>query len=127
MISLLTSPTGPRSEAFSRRFSSARPLLGDGEQLARDRHRQLLDLQELDRGAEEIEGRADEAGAQMAHLAGELAIALGALGQQAEGGEAHRLAGDQAVVPIHRRNLEAGPAQVQDAKAELAALLRRRP
>ena len=75
MISLLTSPIGPRSAAFSRRFSSARPFLGDGEKLALDRHRQLLDLQELDGGAEQIEGGADEARAQMAHLAGKLGIA----------------------------------------------------
>ena len=85
------------------------------KKLAFDRHRQLLDLQELDGGAEEIEGGADEARAQMAHLAGKLGIAPGALGQKAEGGEADRLAGDQAVVPIHLRNLEAGPKQVQDA------------
>src|SRR5262249_4846390 len=76
--------------------------LADDQQAVGIGQGELLDLQQLDRWAEQLERRADQPGAEIAHIARQLGIAARPLGQEAERGEADGLARDQAVVAIHR-------------------------
>ena len=62
---------------------------------------QALQAQELDRGAENVEGRTHDAAREVTHRRRELAVALWALAEHAECCKPDRLGGDERLVAIH--------------------------